>query len=224
VSERGSEPSGAPLALVIFDCDGVLVDSERIAVRIDVQVLAVMGWAMSEEEVVERFVGRTDEHMRAELERHLGRSLAPDWDAPYAERYREAIDRELRPVTGIVDALDRIPIPTCVASSGSHDKMRMTLGRTGLYERFAGRIFSTSEVARSKPAPDLFLHAAARMGAAPPACAVVEDSAAGVEAGVAAGMRVFAYSGSVTPGARLARPGVVVFDDMRELPALLESA
>jgi beta-phosphoglucomutase-like phosphatase (HAD superfamily) len=102
--------------------------------------------------------------------------------------------------------------------------MRYTLGKTGLYERFAGRIFSAAEVPRGKPAPDLFLYAAARMGIAPADCAVVEDSAAGVQAARAAGMPVFAYAGGVTPAARLEGPGTIVFRDMRELPGLLGGA
>ncbi len=125
---------------------------------------------------------------------------------------------------GIVEALDRIRIPTCVASSGSHEKMRYTLGKTGLYERFAGRIFSAAEVPRGKPAPDLFVHAAARMGVAPADCAVVEDSAVGVQAARAAGMPVFGYAGGVTPAIRLEGPGTIVFRDMRELPGLLGGA
>ena len=207
--------------LVIFDCDGVLVDTERIAVRVDVLVLARMGWPLTEAEIVERFVGRTDAYMRAEIERQLGRPIAPDWDAEYHHLYREAFDAELGPVDGIVDALDRIRIPACVASSGTHEKMRYTLGKTGLYERFVGRIFSAAEVEHGKPAPDLFLHAAAKMGVAPVDCAVVEDSAAGVAAGRAAGMAVFGYAGGVTPAALLAGPGTVVFTDMRDLPGLL---
>ncbi len=210
--------------LVIFDCDGVLVDTERIAVRVDAVILARIGWPLTEAEVAERFVGHSDDYMRGEIQKHLGRALAPDWDAEYLHLYREAFDAELQPVDGIVEALDRIRTPTCVASSGSHEKMRYTLGKTGLYERFAGRIFSAAEVPRGKPAPDLFLHAAARMGVAPADCAVVEDSAVGVQAARAAGMPVFGYAGGVTPAARLEGPGTIVFRDMRELPGLLGGA
>src|SRR5213592_3204071 len=110
--------------LVIFDCDGVLVDTERIAVRIDVVVLARMGWPLTEAEIIERFVGRTDEYVRGEVEKRIGRSLAAGWDAEYDHLYREAFDAELRPVDGIVEALDRIRAVTCVASSGTHEKMR----------------------------------------------------------------------------------------------------
>lgn len=129
---------------------------------------------------------------------------------------------ELTAVPGIVDALDALThLPTCVASSGSHDKMRFTLGMTGLYQRFEGSIFSATEVEHGKPAPDLFLHAAQQMGVAPAACAVVEDSQYGLQAARAAGMRAFAYAGGMTPAHRLEGPGTVIFDDMRELPGLL---
>jgi len=209
------------ISLVIFDCDGVLVDTERIAVRIDVIVLAELGWPMTEAEVVERFMGRSDEEMTADIEAHLGRRLPTSWEEPFRHLYRQAFEAELEPVAGVVAALDAIAIPTCVASSGTHEKIRFTLGLTGLYERFAGRIFSVSDVARGKPAPDLFLHAADRMGVPPAQCAVVEDSRYGVEAARAAGMRAFGYAGGLAPKGALAGPQTIVFEDMRELPDLL---
>ena len=209
------------ISLVIFDCDGVLVDTERIAVRIDVIVLAELGWPMTEAEVVERFMGRSDEEMTAAIEAHLGRRLPASWEEPFRHLYRQAFEAELEPVAGVVEALDAIAIPTCVASSGTHEKIRFTLGLTGLYERFAGRIFSVSDVARGKPAPDLFLHAAARMGVPPAQCAVVEDSRYGVEAARAAGMRAFGYAGGLAPKGALAGPQTIVFEHMRELPGLL---
>jgi HAD superfamily hydrolase (TIGR01509 family) len=212
-----------PLELVIFDCDGVLVDSERLAVRIDVRVLAGLGWVLTEQEVIERFLGRTHEFMVAAIEAHLGRPLAADWEDPFQPLYRDAFAAELTPVPGVVEALDRITLPACVASSGTHEKMRYTLGLTGLYDRFAGRIFSASEVSRGKPAPDLFLHAATQMGVDPTACAVVEDSRFGVEAARAAGMRALGYAGGLTAAEHLRGPDTVVFSDMRELPRLLAS-
>ena len=210
-----------PIALVIFDCDGVLVDTERIAVRIDVMVLAELGWKMSEAEVVERFMGKSDEEMTREIEAHTGRTLPESWEAPFRHLYREAFAAELTPVPGILEALDGITLPTCVASSGTHEKIRFTLGLTGLYDRFAGRIFSVDDVRHGKPAPDLFLHAASRMGAAPERCAVVEDSPYGVQAARAAGMRAFGYAGGLIPRRALEGPHTVVFDDMRDLPRLL---
>jgi HAD superfamily hydrolase (TIGR01509 family) len=210
-----------PFELVIFDCDGVLVDSERLAVRTEAKILAGLGWPLTERDIVERFVGRSAAHMQQEIEQHLGRSI--DWDGEFESRYRQVFDRELVAVPGVIEALDRITTPICVASSGSHDKMRFTLGLTGLFDRFEGRIFSVGEVANGKPAPDIFLYAAERLGVPPDRCAVVEDSISGVRAGLAAGMTVFAFAGGVTGAEDLAIDGAVVFDDMRNLPAALVS-
>ncbi len=212
-----------PFELVIFDCDGVLVDSERIAVRIEAEYLAELGWPLTEAEIVERFMGRTEAFMDEAIEAQLGNRLPPDWKDQFHRRYREAFAAELAPVDGITEALDQITLPTCVASSGSHDKIRFTLGHTGLYGRFEGRIFSGHEVANGKPAPDLFLHAAERMGADPARCAVVEDTLYGVLAARAAGMRVFGYAGLTAPE-RLQGEATVVFEDMRQLPRLLADA
>jgi HAD superfamily hydrolase (TIGR01509 family) len=213
-----------PFELVIFDCDGVLVDSEHLAVRVESRYLTELGWPLSEAEIAERFLGQTDAFMDGAIEAQLGGRLPGDWKEQFQARYREAFAAELAPVDGIVEVLDQLTIPACVASSGSHDKLRFTLGHTGLYERFEGRIFSGYEVANNKPAPDLFLHAAARMGAEPARCAVVEDSRFGVEAARAAGMRAFGYAGGLTPPDRLEGLGAVVFEDMRELPRLLADA
>jgi HAD superfamily hydrolase (TIGR01509 family) len=210
-----------PFELVIFDCDGVLVDSERIGVRVEAEYLAELGWPLSEAEIVERFMGRTAEYMDEAIEARLGSRLPGDWKDQFQRRYREAFAADLVPVHGVVEALDQISVPTCVASSGSHDKLRLTLGHTGLYGRFEGRIFSGYEVANGKPAPDLFLHAAARMGADPARCAVVEDSRWGVQAARAAGMRAYGYAGGLTPPGHLEGHGTTVFEDMRALPRLL---
>jgi HAD superfamily hydrolase (TIGR01509 family) len=205
--------------LVIFDCDGVLVDSERLAVRTEAEILSGLGWPLTEADIVERFVGRSAAYMQEEVERHIGRSL--DWEAEFEARYRDVFARELVPVPGIVEALEQIAISTCVASSGSHEKMHFTLGMTGLFDRFEGRIFSADEVERGKPAPDIFLHAARGMGASPPRCAVVEDSISGVKAALAAHMTVFAFAGGVSSPSQLSIGGAVVFVDMRDLPGLL---
>ena len=210
--------------LVIFDCDGVLVDTERISIGVDAFVLAELGWPMSEAEVVERFVGRPASYMAEQIEAYLGSPLPKDWEQQFEHLYREVFESELIPVNGIVEALDRIEaagLPSCVASSGTHERMRHTLGLTGLYSRFEGRIFSADEVEAGKPAPDVFLHAAELMGVEPAACAVVEDSFYGVEAARAAGMSAFGYAGGVTPVHRLEGTGTVVFYDMCELPGLL---
>ncbi|MFF0431525.1 HAD family hydrolase [Streptomyces sp. NPDC004327] len=210
-----------PIELVIFDCDGVLVDSERIAARVQVALGAELGWPLTEEEVVDRFIGRSHAAIREQVAARLGEETAAIWSERFEQRHREAVDADLAAVDGLPEALAAITLPTCVASSGSHDKMRHALGRTGLYDHFAGRIHSATEVSRGKPAPDLFLHAARSMGVDPAACAVVEDSRPGVEAARAAGMRAFGYAGGLTPAERLAGPGTTVFHDMRELPALI---
>ena len=216
-------PPPPPFDLVIFDCDGVLVDSERLSIRLDVVLLEGLGWPLTEAEIVERFVGRTEAAMRAEIEAQLGRDIGAEWSA-FGERYVAAFAESLEPVDGIETVLDAVRtagIPMCVASSGDHAKIRRNLAKTGLLERFDGRIFSGDDVEHGKPAPDLFLHAAEVMGVDPGRCAVVEDSRHGVAAARAAGMRVFAYGGGVTPAAALEGPATIVFDDMRDLSHLL---
>ena len=207
--------------LIIFDCDGVLVDTERLGVKIDVEVLASLGWKLSESELVERFTGVSDADYRRAIEAQIGRPLPHDWEAQIQPRYHKVFSEQLTAVEGVVAALDQIDVPTCVASSGTHEKMRFTLGLTGLYERFAGRIYSATEVTSGKPAPDLFLHAARAMGVDPASCIVVEDSVNGVAAARAAGMHALGYAGGVTPAAKLAGPGTTVFEHMRDLPGLI---
>ena len=210
-----------PIELVIFDCDGVLIDSERLAVKVDVLVLRELGWPLSEADVIERFVGRSDRDTQAAIEAHLGRRLPAGWQDRYQPLYKEAFATGLAPVEGVLTALDAITARRCVASSGTHEYLRYTLGLTGLYERFAGRIFSSEDVARGKPAPDRFLHAARRMDVDPSGCVVVEDSRPGVEAARAAGMRVLAFAGGLTRAELLKGPNTIVFGDMRDLPSLL---
>lgn len=212
--------------LVIFDCDGVLVDSERLIVEVEAQICQEQGWDLTEEDVIREFVGLSDAAMRARLSELVGEDLPEGWDAEYTSRYREALARDLVAIPGVAGAIDAIEaagLATCVASSGSHDKMALTLGKTGLFDRFAGRIHSATDpdVAAGKPAPDLFLHAADRMGVPPSRCAVVEDSPYGIEAALAAGMTPFGFSGSVIPAARLAGDGVTVFHSMSALPSLV---
>lgn len=207
----------------MFDCDGVLVDSERLAVRVESRLITELGWPLTDQDVLERFVGRSDAFMRGEIEAALGRPV-PEWDDLYRERLYGAFHDELTAVEGVADAIDALCVPICVASSGTHDKIRLTLGLTGLWDRFEGRIFSTTEVANGKPAPDLFLHAAKHMGADPAVCVVVEDSRSGVEAARAAGMRVLGYAGGLTPPDWLAGPATVVFTAMADLPGLVDGA
>ncbi|MFC9393510.1 HAD family hydrolase [Streptomyces sp. NPDC057027] len=212
-----------PVELVIFDCDGVLVDSERIYCQVDREVFASLGAEFTEAEMAEHFVGSSHEMLTAIVEERRGRPLEAGWQTPFRQRYEDALDAELTAVEGVTDVLDGLSVPYCLASNGSHASIRKNLGRTGLLDRFEGRIFSAHDVTRAKPAPDLFLHAAATMGAPPERCAVVEDSPYGVEAARAAGMRAYGYCGGLTRADRLMGELTVVFDDMRELPGLLSS-
>ena len=209
-----------PVELVIFDCDGVLVDSERLAVRVEARLITELGWPLSEADVLERFVGRSDAYMLAEIEHTLGRPV-PDWQSRYERELHAAFHAELTTVDGIEAALDTIGLPTCVASSGTHTKLALTLGLTGLLPRFAGRIYSATDVANGKPAPDLFLHAADRCGVDPTRCVVIEDSRSGVAAARAAGMRSFGYAGGLTPAEWLEGPDTIVFNTMADLPGLI---
>ncbi len=204
---------------VIFDCDGVLVDSEAISNRILAEQLTAIGLPMTAEESVAAFMGRSWQTIVVDVEQRLGRPLPEDFSRRYLDVSFEAFASQLEPVAGVLAALDAIDLPMCVASSGTHEKIRFTLGHTGLLERFEGRIFSATDVERGKPAPDLFLHAAASMGWEPRDCAVVEDSPAGVEAVRAAGMTALGYA-AVTPAAQL--EGARVFTAMAELPGLLQ--
>jgi HAD superfamily hydrolase (TIGR01509 family) len=198
---------------VIFDCDGVLVDSEPASNRVLAEVLTELGLPTTTEQSMATFMGRSWATNLEIIEQRLGRPAPPDLTERYRRRRDAALRREVEPVDGILEALDRIDLPACVASSGDHGKMAITLGATGLLDRFRGRIFSAADLpdGRGKPKPDLLLHAARQMGWEPQTTAVVEDSEPGIQAGVAAGMQVFGY--------RVAAP--TTFDDMRELPRLL---
>lgn len=206
--------------LVIFDCDGVLVDSEGIANTVLAEMLNELGLKVTLEDMFAHFVGHSMSACLKIIEGRLGRPVPEDFVSDYMERTATAFSRELKSVTGIEEVLKNVGIPYCVASSGDYDKMQMTLGLTGLLRQFDGKLFSVSEVARGKPHPDVFLYAAERMGAIPARCAVVEDSELGVRAGVAAGMVVFGYAELSDPK-RLSAAGAVVFRDMKRLPRLL---
>jgi HAD superfamily hydrolase (TIGR01509 family) len=208
--------------LVIFDCDGVLVDSEPIANRILTEMLNELGLPIGPTETRAAFVGRSMSSCLEIIGARLGRPAPPGFARAYEARLFAAFDEELHPVAGVVEALGRIRVPLCVASSSSLERMRLALGVTGLLPRFEGRMFSASEVEQGKPDPALFLHAARILGARPRACAVVEDTDVGVQAGQAAGMTVFAFAGGGFPTLTVEH-GAIVFDDMGELPGLLDS-
>ena len=181
--------------LVIFDCDGVLIDSELLTIEVEGALLAEAGIAITADEIVERYVGISMGAMIADLEAQFGCFLGDDFAARHAFRVRDVFERELQAMPGIVEVLAGLPGKICVASSSSPERLRHTLGITGLYERFDPHIFSATMVARGKPAPDLFLHAAERMGAAPSRSIVIEDSKPGIEAAAAAGMTAIGFVG-----------------------------
>jgi HAD superfamily hydrolase (TIGR01509 family) len=205
---------------VIFDCDGVLVDTELISNTVLAGLLTEAGLPTTLEDCMRDFRGRSIASVMSIAERRFGGLIPGDVAGRYYAEVEAVFARGLEPVPGVVAALDRISLPSCVASSGPHHKMAVTLRTTGLWERFEGRIFSATEVANGKPAPDLFLHAAARMGFDPASTAVVEDSVPGVEAAVAAGMRALAFARH-SGAAELAAAGGEPFEDMADLPALL---
>jgi HAD superfamily hydrolase (TIGR01509 family) len=208
-------------ALVIFDCDGVLVDSEPVANRTFAQMLREIGLDLTQEQMFENFVGYSIAHCMRRVTEMLGRPPPAGFVEELQRRTFEAFRTELRAMPGIEHALERIGVPFCVASSGDHTKMRTTLGITGLLSRFEGRIFSVTQVARGKPAPDVYLFAAEQLGAQPQSCVVVEDTPPGVKAGVAAGMTVFGYCAH-TPAHKLQAAGAhLTFDEMQRLPELL---
>jgi len=207
--------------LVIFDNDGVLVDSEEHANRVLALVLAEAGYSLglTPEESQAEFLGLSLPAICGRIEARLGTALPPGFAPHYEARLMEAFV-DLAAVPGVERALDAITLPTCVASSGSHARIRRALTVTGLLPRFEGRIFSAQDVTRGKPAPDLFLHAARALGVAPHRCAVIEDSPRGVEAANNAGMIAFGFA-RVTPADRLREARGGVFHVMDALPGLL---
>jgi HAD superfamily hydrolase (TIGR01509 family) len=213
-------PDVSTYDLVIFDCDGVLVDSERLTVVEESRMLTELGWPMTPTGVVSRFMGRSLASELAEIGERLGQEAADRFESELGSRLSAVFDAELTAIEGVPEllaALDERGTPMCVASSGTPKGIRRKLDRTGLRHHFGDRISSAVDVEHGKPAPDLFLLAARRMGVPPERCAVVEDSVHGVSAGVAADMTVFGYAGGLAPRQDLADAGAVLFDRMSEL-------
>jgi len=213
----------AGFELIIFDNDGVLVDSEPAANQVLASLLTEYGFPCTPEESIATFMGHSMPQVRAMVEERLGRPVPADLEARYIAQLFPTFERSLRPIPGIEAALRAIDQTVCVASSGTHERIRLTLGATGLWDRFGGRVFSAHDVVRGKPAPDLFLHAAASLGVDPRRCAVVEDSPAGVTAANAAGMTSFGFA-RLVPAERLGHATGAVFSDMRRLPGLLRAS
>lgn len=208
--------------LVIFDCDGVLVDSEPITNRLIVDNLGRHGLEITIADCMAMFVGGTIAAV-GDKAREMGATIPDTWvDDLYAEMY-ETLQRGVDPVPGIIDVLDALDaanLPYCVASNGSPEKMAITLGGTGLLPRLEGRLFSAHEVGIAKPEPGLFLHAARILGTIPEKCVVVEDSASGARAAFAAGMRCLGYAAD-TPAEKLRGENAEIFTDMDQLPELI---
>ncbi|MDX2548818.1 HAD family hydrolase [Streptomyces sp. WI04-05B] len=209
--------------LVIFDNDGVLVDSEAISNTLLAAYLTELGHPTSYEDSLRDYMGSAMHRVHELVEERSGRRLPDDFDDVFHSRVFAAFERELRPVAGVMDVLEKLAadgVPYCVASSGSHERIRVGHRTTGLDRWFdAERVFSAQDVGRGKPAPDLFLYAAERMGVAADRCVVVEDSPLGVRAAVAAGMEVLGFT-AMTPAERLAGADQL-FGSMGELADLL---
>jgi HAD superfamily hydrolase (TIGR01509 family) len=212
--------------LVIFDCDGVLVDSELISCRAHAATLTHHGYAITEDQVLERFLGVSDREAQLMVEAELGRKLPDDFDQQIKRATLEFYASDLRAIAHVGETIAALGLPKCVASSGTPEKIKHGLDCAGLYHALAPHIFSATQVARGKPAPDLFLFAAEAMGAAPARCLVIEDSVPGVTGARAAGMTVLGFCGGshCRPGhaEKLCDAGAILtFDDMRQLPDLV---
>ena len=211
--------------LIVFDCDGTLVDSERIGVQVGRRMLADLGVALSEREFVEKFVGCSAQHWTDEIARTLGGAPPKDWSRRHDELFATTLMEQLEPVDGaveVLDALDAMRIPYRLASNSGRSQIVRSLELVGLADRFRGRVHSSHETARGKPAPDVYLAAAAAERVEPEHCWVVEDSPFGVAAGLAAGMRTFAFTGGLHPPGRLSQVGAHTLEDLRDLLPLLE--
>ena len=208
--------------LVIFDCDGVLIDSEPIANRVLAEQLDAAGLRLSVDQVMSRFVGKTRAgclELAAEL---LGRRLPETFGDAWDKALFAALAREVRAVEGVAELLRELDFPYCVASNSTPERMQVSLTAAGLLPFFEGRMYSAAAVARPKPAPDLFLHAARSMNAPPSGCVVIEDTPTGVQAARAAGMTVLGYAAGVPALARkLEAAGATAFDSMSAAKQLL---
>lgn len=212
---------------LIFDCDGVLIDSEILVCRIAAEELTKLGYSITTEQVIQRFAGRPDHEMRAEIEHEWGRPIPEGYRESVNARTVESYATELKIMPRLMEALDQIDLPVCVASSSFPEKLRLGLETVGLYERFMPNVVSATLVARGKPEPDVFLFAAGWMKTSPKKCLVLEDSVAGVTAGVRAGMHVLGFAGGAHCDAghrqQLLDAGAsAVFCDMSEMPSLIK--
>ena len=212
--------------LLIFDCDGVLVDSEMIATAVDVEALAALGYRIETRTFIDRFVGKSSRDMLAAIESEMGRPLPADFAESRATELQRRFRAELKAMPGVAEAIGSLPGPRCVASSSSPQRIRLSLQLTGLLHLFDPHIFSATQGERGKPAPDLFLLAAERMKADRRTCLVIEDSVAGATGARAAGMTVLGFHGGSHADERLparlrAAGAHEIFAHMRDLPDLV---
>ncbi|HEX8322406.1 MAG TPA: HAD family hydrolase [Tepidisphaeraceae bacterium] len=217
-----------PIDLIIFDCDGVLIDSEIVVCRLVSQEMTRLGYPMTVEEVIERYAGRPEGEMIADIEQNWGRRVPDEYFVHIRQQVAHAYATELRPMAGVADALARIQTPVCVASSSYPEKLKLGLETAGLLGRFGPNLISAAWVAHGKPAPDVFIYAAGWMRTPIEKCLVIEDSLPGTRAARSAGMRVFGFTGGTHcppgHGDRLLDAGAArVFDTFDQLEALLNA-
>ncbi len=215
------------LAAVIFDCDGVLVDSERITNTVLATMLGEQGLAIDPEAAVQRFIGRVLRDSLPEIEAMTGRSLPPDWYEEFVRRRDQALREQVLPVPGALELVAHLRacgIPYAVASGADCPKMRITLGRCGLLDWFTDRMFGRDMVERGKPHPDVYQMAMQHLQVHPDRTVVIEDTPTGTQAGVAAGARVFGYSAALGAAPLLDAGATLTFDEMTQVPALLARA
>jgi HAD superfamily hydrolase (TIGR01509 family) len=209
--------------LLIFDCDGVLVDSEPLVNRIYVDMLREDGLVVDEADMLRRFSGAAESTRLAALKQELGWVPRADFATEYRDHQAKLMGSELVQIRGISALLEDLRIPICVASNGAGEDIRIRLGLAGLSHFFGDALFSAEDLGRPKPLPDIYLHAARHFDVEPARCAVIEDSLPGVQAARAAGMTVFGYA-ALTPADQLAAAGALPFFAMEEIPALLARA
>lgn len=210
--------------MVAFDCDGVLVDSEPVTCGVLSEMLCELGWQITLDETIKAFVGRLVRDEIPMIEAKIGRVAPPDFYQQFIERRNAALHAGIEPVRHVAKAVERLQaegMKFCVASGADRAKMGITLGKTGLLPWFEGKIFSGMEVARTKPAPDVYLLAAQTMGVDPARCVVVEDTPTGIRAGLDAGMTVYGYAERMDRQLLLDAGAHLVFDDMAQLPELV---
>ena len=205
---------------IIFDSDGVLVDSEAISAKVFQEMAVELGVDLDYETALDRFAGTSMKKNKQFVESHITGALPADFEQEFRERTYKAYRTDLRAVPGIHELIEKLQVPFCVASSGPVEKIRLNLGLVGLLDQFEGKIFSCYDIGSWKPEPEIYVHAAREMGFEPEECAVIEDSDSGVRAAVAGGFPVYVRTGQKKK-ASFEKLGAVPFQEMKELEELL---